>query len=148
MRPLVVLAVALGLSTFGIFMQSIVADTPKNTANGKLWVGITVNEPVFVDNPRQVLIHLAVVNDSDKLLNPELDSSELLVNGKVLKDWDLTIRQGPRDERFKALPPRDSLRLGFDLTNYFQAPDTYRVIWKGKGFQSAEIVFRVLPAGK
>ena len=90
-------------------------------------------------------MHFALVNDGDKTLNPEIESSELLVNGKQLKDWAFIIGQGPRDDRFAALPPGDHLLFGYALGDHFQKPGIYKLSWKGKNFQSSQIGFRVLP---
>jgi hypothetical protein len=98
-----------------------------------------------------------LVNDSDKTIDPELGSSQLLVNGKELgDDWSFQMANGIRDDRFEALPAGDHLAMtisfGRDfqgaLGRHFREPGIYRVSWKGKGFQSPEIVFRVMPRKK
>jgi len=57
----------------------------------------------------------------------------------------LVLGSGPKDARFKELPPGDSLQFSFSLGDHFKEPGTHRVSWKGTGFYSPEIVFRVLP---
>lgn len=112
----------------------------------KSWAAISVNRPVFSEGTEtQILISVALVNDGDKVVDPRVDSSRLLVNGKELKDWPIVIGNGPRDERWQALPPGDYLSSACDVTEYFRKPGTYRVSWRGQGFQSPEIVFRVMP---
>lgn len=126
---------------------SLAAGPPKEKekVGVKVWAGLSVNEPVFRSGESQVVIRIAVVNDGDRVLNPELTSSELLVNGKLLKNWDVTINNGPRDKRFNALPAGDYIALSFDVTEHFQTPGTYKLLWKGKHFRTPEFVFRVLP---
>ena len=111
----------------------------------KLWIAISVNEPVYVkgkDGP--LMIYFGLVNDGKKVVDPGIGSTQLLVNGKELKDWPLTAAQGPRDDRFEALPPGESLRFAVDLRRHFQKTGIYKVSWKGDGFESAQIVFRVI----
>jgi hypothetical protein len=141
-------ALALALSAVGTLAA---ADPPRpGPAEAKkgLWAGISVSHPAYVPGrawASPFVIHFAVVNDGDKTVDPQLEASKLLVNGKELEDWAFNIAQGPRDNRFKALPPGDDLSLAMALGKYFTKPGTYRVSWKGKGFEAPEIVFRVLP---
>lgn len=114
----------------------------------KLWAGISVSQPVFVSKNDTVAgifqINFTIVNDGDKTIDPEINSSKLLVNGKELKDWEFLVSNGPKDNRFKALPPKDFLLFGMGLGDRFEEPGIYRVSWQGKAFQSNEIVFRVV----
>jgi hypothetical protein len=140
----------LTLLSAGLF---IAAEPPKEAAKvkAKLWAGISVNEPVFKQGGgKKVSILLALVNDGGDIIDPELDSSQLLVNGKLAKNWDITIGNGPRDDRFKALPAGDYLGFGYayDLAEYFTTPGIYKVCWKVKGFRTPEVVFRVLPKNR
>jgi hypothetical protein len=128
----------------------ISADTPKKEAGksaSKLWAAISVNHPILDHGLRgdPFMIHFGLLNDSNKTIKPDLDSSQLLINGKNLKDWDFIIFNGPRDDRWDTLPPGDYLLFGIALGTHFEKPGVYKVIWKGKGFQSPEIVFRVVP---
>jgi RNA polymerase sigma factor (sigma-70 family) len=115
----------------------------------RLWAGISVTRPLFESKNTTVngifQINFTVVNDGNKTIDPEIGASELLVNGKPVKDWAFIIANGPRDDRWKALPAGDCLEFGSGLGDRFETPGIYRVQWKGKAFQSAEIVFRVLP---
>jgi hypothetical protein len=119
---------------------------PKAPQADILWASISVTRPI-VDRSVQTNIPFSIafglVNDGDKTLDPELRASRLLVNGKELEKWSLG--GGPQDARFVALPPGDYLSLGCNMEDHFQTPGVYRVVWKGKRFQSPEIVFRVMP---
>jgi hypothetical protein len=122
-------------------------DAPKPGA--KLWAGLGVTSPVVsadeVTYPDFFMLFFTLVNDGDKTVNPEVDASQLLVNGKELKDWGFIIGNGPRGSDFEALPPGECLRFGRAMGRYFAEPRVYKVQWKGKAFESAEVVFRVLP---
>jgi hypothetical protein len=87
----------------------LAADDPKKEAaqvEKKLWASISVSHPVFEKRLAgdSFMIHVALVNDRDKAVNPDLGSSQLLVNGKQLKDWQFIVSQGPRDDRWQAPP--------------------------------------------
>jgi hypothetical protein len=137
---------ALLVLTIGVLFA---ADAPKKDApkvEGNLWAAISVNRPIIdgeMMSQDPFMIHFGLVNDGDKAVDPEIESSQLFVNGKELKDWSFIIGNGPRDDRWKALPPGDHLSFGYALGKHFEKPGAYRVSWKGKNFESPEIVFRV-----
>jgi hypothetical protein len=124
----------------------------------RLWAALSVPHPAFREgeltqatpgagrNPFQV--DFVVVNDGDKAINPELGASKLFINGKELEDWGFIVANGPKDNRWEALPAKDNLSFGYGLGKYFEKPGIYRLVWKGKHFQSPELVFRVLPRAR
>ena len=115
-------------------------------SGAKIWAAITVNEPVFIAGwTKNLQIYFTVVNDGDTTINPEIGESEIIVNGKTWADSNLIFGNGPRDNRFEALPPKDYLLFGYALGERFNEPGIYRVSWKGKTFEAPEIVFRILP---
>lgn len=114
----------------------------------KVWAAITVSTPVRdldVAGEERFDVSFGLVNDTDKALDPGIESSRFLVNGKELREWAGIVRRGLRDGRWNALPPGDSLIFGKDLGKYFEEPGIYRLSWKGMTFEAPEIVFRVLP---
>jgi hypothetical protein len=126
------------------------ADDPaKAEKPSKVWAGIGVGQPLFVQGEKAVegpfQINFTLVNDGDAAIDPEIGSSRLLVNGKELKDWAFIVGQGPRDDRWKSLPAGDHISFGYAMGEYFNEPGVYKVSWKGKGFESPEVVFRVMP---
>src|SRR5205823_3431128 len=76
----------------GLFMT---AEAPQQNPQAavKLWAGVGVNvPPVFhppdrqhamrrPDLPKRLVVHFAVVNDGAGAVNPDIESSQLLVNG-------------------------------------------------------------------
>lgn len=113
----------------------------------KLWAGLSVNHAVFHPglSSSRLTVSFGLVNDSDKTINPDLDSSKLLVNGKELENWILIINNGIQPHNRDAIRPGDYLLFSIALEERFRLPGEYRLVWKGKEFQSAELVFRVLP---
>jgi hypothetical protein len=136
-------------------------DTPKGDGEkgpkGKVWAGVTVNLPVVDANEIMrrddpFMISFGVVNDTDKVINPHIDKSKLIINGQELKEWTFIVGNGPRDDRWEALLPGDNIRFGYgfggQLGRHFRQPGLYRVKWIGEQFESAEIQFRVVPPAK
>jgi hypothetical protein len=113
---------------------------------GSLWAGLSVNHPVFrAGQTKDLRIEFTLVNDGDKVIDPKIADSRIIINGKELSDSKLILSSVQKDARFKALPPGESLQFDRLLRDQFKEPGTYRVSWKGSGFHSSEIVLRILP---
>jgi hypothetical protein len=115
----------------------------------RLWAGIGVPTPVVLEGASDGLTLLfALVNDSDKAVNPEFDNAKLVINGKEFPavpeaPW---VRGGlGGGSRMETLRPKDWAAFGRGLQEYFRKPGLYRVSCRGSEFGSAEVVFRVLP---
>ena len=114
----------------------------------KLWAAISASTPIRDWPALSVdvfMVQFGLVNDGDKTVDPEIESSQLLVNGKQLENWDHIIGNGPRSKNWKALAPKDHVHFGYALGKHFEEPGIYKLKWKGKDFESAEIVLRVMP---
>src|SRR5262249_54112552 len=114
-----------------------------------LWAAISANRPLFEENgiggPEGFAIHFTVMNDGKETVDPELSSSQFLINGIPLREWSVTIRRGPRNDQWRALPPGGYLFFTVALGTHFAQPGDYKVAWKGKAFRTPEFVFRVVP---
>ena len=145
MRSLMCVAILGSLALAGDGLQKG-APTPK----AKLWAGLSVTSPTIgaddVQDGQFFMVSFALVNDGDKTVNPEIDSSQFVVNGKELKDWGFIIMNGPRGKDFESLPAGQTVRFGKGMGRYFTEPGLYKVQWKGKAFESAVVEFRVIPA--
>src|SRR5262249_19554747 len=134
--PMCILAV---VTAGSLFAAEPPKDDPKAAA--KLWPTVGVNTPPIFhspqpqkffrqpDRPERLMIEFTVVNDGATVVDPDIESSQLLVNGKLIENWDLNIRNGLRDNRWNRLPPGDYLSFGYDFTTYFQAAGTYILCW-------------------
>jgi hypothetical protein len=140
-------AVVVGI---GVMLAVAIAMKDRAQPEKKLWAAISVSHPILElgSTGDRFRITFALVNDGDKVVDLEILSSQLLVNGEELKDWPMIVSNGPRDERWGALPAEDDLVFSYALGDYFKAAGIYRVSWKGKGFQTTEVVFRVLDKTK
>ena len=115
----------------------------------KLWAAISVSDPLFQKGwTKDLMIHFALVNDGVKTVQPKVGSWRLVINGEELDDSTHIFGNGPRDARWNELPARESLRFGYALEKYFSEPGIYRVSWRGEGFETLPIEFRVMPSKK
>jgi hypothetical protein len=143
-------------SIMALLAASLLITSDKAPTGGKpkpatqLWAGVGVEHLVYRPGtqPARLMMNFALVNDGDKAINPDVESSQLLVNGKVLEDWSLTIRNGPRDDRWESLPPGDYILFAVEVSRHFKTPGLYKIVWKAKQFQAREVEFRVLPKVK
>jgi hypothetical protein len=126
---------------------------PAKVGLTSIWAGVSVNRSIFDwrprvkiggEEPQQLMLDFSLMNDSDKTVDPEVRSSELLINGKPFERWQLCLGNGPQDERRDALPAGEFTAFSFRMNDHFQKPGIYRILWKGKRFQSREIEFRVI----
>jgi hypothetical protein len=130
--------------------QAAQATVKLGTADQKkaesLWAVLSVNHPIFkAGQTKDLRIEFTLVNDGDEVIDPKLAESRIIINGKELTDSGLILTSAQKGTRFKALPPGESLQLDCPLGDQFKEPGIYRVSWKGSGFQSSEIVLRILP---
>lgn len=137
-------------------------EAPKAAKEVRLWAAVSVSDTILnwddltweVGLRPPFMIRFYLVNDGDKAIDPKIESSTLFINGKECKgeddkvNWQQSIGNGPRDDRWEALPPGDYIGFGFAVGDSFKEPGIYRVKWKGEGFESPEVTFRVMPRKK
>jgi hypothetical protein len=107
-----------------------------------LWAALTVNDSTFKQGQtKELRIEFRLVNDGDKVIDPKIAESHMVINGKELTDIGSVFgKYAP----LKALSPGESLRFDWLMGDYFKEPGTYEVSWKGVDFQSSKIVFRIM----
>ncbi|HEX8097111.1 MAG TPA: hypothetical protein VF507_03705, partial [Pyrinomonadaceae bacterium] len=82
------------------------AGAMQNQKNPHLWAAISVSEPLFQEGwTTGLTIHFTVVNDGAETTDPRLGASKIIINGKELENSGFIFDNGPRDGRWKALPP-------------------------------------------
>lgn len=112
----------------------------------QLWGGISTNEPIYREGDTGKLnLVFTVYNEGDKTLDPKINEATLVINGQDYPGSMMLFGNGPRDNRFSALPPGDYLLFNYGLGDLFAKSGLYRVYWKTPVLQSAEIEIRVLP---
>lgn len=112
----------------------------------KLWAALSVNRSLFHEGGTKGLsIHFTLVNDGEEIVAPNIESSKITINGAELEDSRLILGNGPRDDRWNALPSGKAIEFAYALEDYFKKPGIYRVSWKGENFETPTIEFRVMP---
>ncbi len=113
---------------------------------GSLWAAVSVNHAAFEQGQTKDLrLEFILVNDGDKAIDPKIAESRIVINGKEVVDPGLILGTLQKDVRLNAMLPGDHLQFGLVLGDRFKEPGIYRVSWKGTGFQSPEIMLRILP---
>ena len=136
---------AVGILSLGFLLLNW-ASAKQSQKSPRLWAAISISDPLSQEGwTKGIAIHFTVVNDGSAPLDPKIVASKIIVNGKELEDSGFILGNGPRDARWDALPPGDSLRFTYALGEYFKEPGIYKVSWKGEGFEAPEVVFRVMP---
>lgn len=126
---------------------SLVSWARANQEQPKLWASLSVSRPLFHAGwTKELLVYFTLVNDGSETIDPKIESSKIIINGVEVKDSGFIFGNGPRDKRWRALPPGDSLEFTYALEKYFKEPGIYRVSWKGEHFETPTIVFRVMPS--
>jgi hypothetical protein len=111
-----------------------------------LWAALSVNHPAFMQGRTEdLIIEFTLVNDGAKAIDPKIAESRIVINGKELADSGLILSGGLKDAQVRALSSGDNLQFAVGLGDHFTEPGTYRVSWKAAGFQSPEILLRILP---
>ena len=110
-----------------------------------LWAALTVNHTAFKQGQiKDLRIEFTLINDGDKPIDPKIAESHIVINGKELGESGSVFGSVPKDVRFTSLAPRASFQFDVLLGDHLNEPGTYRISWKGAGFQSQEIVVRIL----
>ena len=92
-----------------------------------LWAALSVSHAVFAANEaKELVLEFTIVNDGSQPIDPEIDRSRIIINGKELEESGLILGNGPRDARFTSLPPGDSIRFTSRLGHLFKVSGTYR----------------------
>ena len=124
----------------------LVGWAPAKQEQRKLWASLSVSRPLFYAGwTKELTVYFTLVNDGSETIDPKIESSKIIINGVELEESGFIFGNGLRDMRWRALPFGDALEFNYALEKYFKEPGIYRVSWKGDGFETPTIVFRVMP---
>ena len=91
-------------------------------------------------------VGFTVRNLGQSTLDPELNLSELRVNGAVSHDWGMALMNSGHERKWKALPPGDSVGGKWPLAReLFPHPGDYRLVLTVQGVSSAPVDVHVTP---
>jgi hypothetical protein len=131
------------LALYCAILIAVVSAPAQVPAKGKLWTAVSVPEPLITSG-RTFMLSFGMVNDGNKPVDPKVSSWRLNINGKDHPDSAFTFANGPRDARWKSLPAGDRLQFAYAMGDWFKERGIYRVVWRGEGFESSPVVFRVV----
>lgn len=122
-------------------------NTSKTSNNNQpIWAALSINHPVLtVGQTKDLRIEFSLINDGDKVIDPKIAKSRIVINDKEIADSGLVLSSVAKEDRFKVLAPGESLQFDCLLGDHFKVPGRYRVSWKGSEFQAPEIVVRIMP---
>lgn len=73
-------------------------DQPKA---GSLWAGLSVNHAIFkAGQTKDLIIEFTLVNDGDKVIDPKIADSRIVINGKERTDSGIVFSGVEKDTRF------------------------------------------------
>lgn len=94
-----------------------------------------------------VSITLSATNHGEKTLDPELNKTELSINGEISRYWGLTIGNGRREAKWRSLPPGETVAMTWKNSgkSLFPEPGKYIVQIRLEGQDFAPVEVNVQP---
>jgi hypothetical protein len=120
------LVLIVGASVTGLFVRAQTTNTKRPFDHG---LSSSATNVIAVPEAKNLMLFFALTNTSGSAINPLVTESSLRVNGKEMTDWPFTVANGPRDSRWKSLPPGDHLLFGYAMGEHFMSPGVYNVVW-------------------
>ncbi|HEY9678914.1 MAG TPA: hypothetical protein V6C76_12975 [Drouetiella sp.] len=126
--------------------------TPPTKAESKhhiLQASISSNKSTFTTaNIKQLTIFFELKNVTSKTVNPEIPATVLVIDDRVYRDSAWMFSNGPRDARFKALPPNDTLSFSYVLDDVIKTSGEHKIVWRGANQNDALLKISVKPDHK
>lgn len=134
------LAFRLGLS-FALLATLLTASEFRQVP--RVWAAVSVNWPVLrAGEPINVSFAATNIGEVPIRLTALREETVLLINGKEWPDSAFAFANGLHStEQF--LPPGKSMMFSYQLTSVFKTPGLYRIVWRGKDFETLPVEFRV-----
>lgn len=112
------------------------------TVSGKLRATITLSQPVVWSNEHGKLqISFKLVNESNEIIDPKIESWQVLANGASFRRGARVPWTGPFPMNARALPPGGS--TGYNQRPMDNKPGDYTLRWEGDDFMSPPVKLRV-----
>jgi hypothetical protein len=75
-------------------------DTTYQAPARSLWAGLSVDRPVFkADQTNDLRVEFVLFNDDNKAIDPKIQESRIVINGKELDDSALILSSVPKEVR-------------------------------------------------
>ena len=106
-----------------------------------LHAGIQVQLNQGTEEP-SVLVSFILLNDGEKPIDVAAATWQIIIDGNPLSNSGVIFGNGPRPVGgWTTLAPGANYQLGksFPISTYFWKKGTYKVSWRGSGFQSSTV---------
>lgn len=92
-------------------------------------------------NRKRFVLRVTVRNTGTQLVDPEINVSELKVNGTPSKDWNMALGNSGRPAKWRALPPGDTVTgaVAGIADELFPAPGDYTLTLTVSGVPAAPV---------
>ena len=112
-------------------------------STSRVWAAVTVDSPIFhINQPINVMFAATNLSDTPIRLTELREETVLVINGKEWPDSRFTFTNGAHSTA-QFLQPGKSMMFVYQLTSVFKEPGLYRIVWRGKDFETLPIEFRV-----
>jgi hypothetical protein len=136
------LRIALTLAILSSGCGRIAVSDQEASTSIHVWAAVSVSPILYTTE--HVNVFFAATNLGNEPIDRTLVREEtvLVINGAELQESSIMFGNG-LGAGPGALAPGKSVNFVYQLTNRFKMPGLYRLVWKGKGFESLPIEFRV-----
>jgi len=93
----------------------------------------------FTGGDNHLRLHLTLVNRGYEVMDPELKTSKLLVNGQELPESVLIYDAARGSPFLRGIPPGRRLRIVYEMRTRFKGEGVYDLVWQGEKFQSLPV---------
>jgi hypothetical protein len=101
---------------------------------------------ISASNLDDFTVGFTVRNVGQQVLDPQLNHSELRVNGTPSQDWSMALMNSGHEAKWKALPPGESVDGRWALAReLFPRPGDYQLVLTVANVASAPVDVRVTP---
>jgi len=108
-----------------------------------VWAAVTVDQPIFhINQPINVMFAATNVSDMPIRLTELREETVLVINGQDWPESRFTFTNGAHSTA-QFLQPAKSMMFVYQLTRVFKEPGLYRIVWRGKDFETLPVEFRV-----
>jgi hypothetical protein len=120
------------------------APVPGDAMSAPVAVELQLPATIATAKLGELMIAFTVKNLGTQTIDPQLNASELRVNGVVSQDWNMALGNSGHEKRWRALPPGETVSGRWPLGNeLFPKPGDYTVTLTVMGVTSAQMTVHV-----
>ena len=131
------------LSSAGSSLRVATVSAQDASTSIHVWAAVSVSSPILhTTEPVNVFFAATNLGSNPIARTTVREETVLVVNGEEWKDSAFIFANGIHATE-KLLAPGKSELFSYQLTGRFNKPGLYRLVWKGKGFESLPFEFRI-----